>query len=92
MKTAGCFHLKKEDFLIAMMAGVPVVTMLIWGGKNVKNTANKSYNLNKVINVKFFDPIDVSALPRGRKGREQLENTVRGYLEPEIEKYLEQEK
>lgn len=82
---------KKGGFLIAMLAGVPVVTMLIWGGKNVKNNAEKKYSLNKVINVKFFDPIDVSQLPRGKKGREQLENSVRGYLETEIDKYLELE-
>lgn len=82
---------KKGGFLIAMLAGVPVVTMLIWGGKNIKNTAKKSYSVNKIINVKFFDPIDVALLPRGKRGREQLETEVRGYLESEIEKYLELE-
>lgn len=82
---------KKGGFLIAMLAGVPVVPMLIWGGKNIKNKKEFKLNPNNVINVKFFDPIDVSLLPRGKKGREELENSVRGALEPEVEKYLAQE-
>ncbi len=82
---------KKGGFLIAMLAGVPVVPMLIWGGKNIKNKNAFRLDPNKIINVKFFDPIDVSQLPRGKKGREELESRVRDLLESEVENYLKQE-
>jgi 1-acyl-sn-glycerol-3-phosphate acyltransferase len=82
---------KKGGFLIAMLAGVPVVPMLIWGGKNIKNKKEFKLNSNNTINIKFFDPIDVSLLPRGKKGREELENSVRDSLASEVEKYLAQE-
>ena len=82
---------KKGGFLIAMLAGVPVVPMLIWGGKNIKNKDEFKLSPNKIINVKFFDPIDVAQLPSGKKGREELENSVRGLLGSEIEKYFAQE-
>jgi len=82
---------KKGGFLIAMLAGVPVVPMLIWGGKNIKSKNKFKLNSNRVINVKIFDPIDVSLLPRGKKGREELENSVRDLLESEVDKYLAME-
>jgi len=82
---------KKGGFLIAMLAGVPVVPMLIWGGKNIKNKKEFKLSSNKTINIKFFDPIDVSLLPRGKKGREELEKSVRDSLASEVEKYLAQE-
>lgn len=82
---------KKGGFLIALLAGVPVVPMLIWGGKNIKSKTEFKINENKKIYVKFFDPIDVSILPRGRKGREELDNMVKDILGSEIEKQLELE-
>lgn len=83
---------KKGGFLIALLAGVPVVPMLIWGGKNIRSKKEFKINKGKTIHVKFFDPIDVGLLPRGKKGREQLENMVRDLLESEINRYLELEK
>ena len=83
---------KKGGFLIALLAGVPVVPMLIWGGKNIRSKTEFKINKNKTINVKIFDPIDVRKLPRGRRGREELENMVRDLLGSEIDKYLELEK
>ncbi len=82
---------KKGGFLIALLAGVPVVPMLIWGGKNIRSKTEFKININNKIYVKFFDPIDVGALPRGRKGREELENMVKDILETEIEKQLKLE-
>ena len=82
---------KKGGFLIAMLAGVPVVPMFMWGGKNIINK-NEFKLVPKTINVKIFDPIDVSLLPRGKKGREELENTVRDLFQVEVEKHLSEEK
>jgi len=82
---------KKGGFLIAMLAGVPVVPMLIWGGKNIKNKNEFKLVSNKIINIKFFNPIEVELLPRGKKGREELENSVRESLISEVEEYLAKE-
>ncbi|NIP31263.1 MAG: hypothetical protein GTO02_16365 [Candidatus Dadabacteria bacterium] len=76
---------KKGGFLISLLAGVPVVPMIIWGGKDIKTKkSGLRINTDKPIKIRIMPPIDVKSLPRGKKGREQLEHMVRDQMENEI--------
>jgi 1-acyl-sn-glycerol-3-phosphate acyltransferase len=71
---------KEGGFLIAMRAGVPVVVMVIMGGKNVM--PRDSFQINPTtMKVKIFPPIDVKNLPPGKEGREELSRIVREAME-----------
>jgi len=71
---------KKGGFVIALRAKVPVVTMVITGGIDIKS---KNSRLVKpgVMKIKFFEPIYVDKLEKGRAGREKLEKLVRDQME-----------
>jgi len=83
---------RKGGFLIAILAGVPVVPMVIWGGLNIRKKGQFKIESNKKMLVKILDPIDVSQLPKGRKGREELEYKVRNMMEEVIDEQRELEK
>ncbi len=82
---------KKGGFLIAMLSGVPVVPMVIWGGMNVAKKDRFKLESNKEMLVKILEPIEVDRLPGGRKGREELEQMVRTKMEEVINGQLELE-
>ncbi|MGI9554051.1 MAG: lysophospholipid acyltransferase family protein [Thermodesulfobacteriota bacterium] len=82
---------KKGGFLIALLAGVPVVPIVIWGGLNIRKKDQFKVESNKNMFIKILEPIDVSKLPRGRRGREELEHRVRSMMEEIINKQLELE-
>ena len=82
---------RKGGFLIALLAGVPVVPIVIWGGLNIRKKNEFKVQKNKEMLVKILDPIDVSKLPRGKRGREELEHRVRSMMEEVINKKLEEE-
>ena len=83
---------KKGGFLIALLSGVPVVPMVIWGGKNIQSKDKSKIEAGREMLVKFFEPIDVTKLPRGRRGREELENKVRSQMENLINEKLSLER
>lgn len=82
---------KKGGFLIAILAGVPVVPMVIWGGKNITRKGSYKIYPGKDILVKILKPIDVSSLPKGRKGREELEEKVRSAMKDVIDEQVKLE-
>ncbi|NIP37517.1 MAG: 1-acyl-sn-glycerol-3-phosphate acyltransferase [Candidatus Dadabacteria bacterium] len=67
---------KKGGFVIALQAKVPVVTMVITGGNDVYPKGSKQIKPG-VMKIKYFKPIYVDELGRGRQAREQLEKVVR---------------
>ena len=63
--------------------------MVIWGGKDIKTKeSGLKINTDKPIKVRILPSIDVKSLPKGKKGREELENMVRGQMESEISNIL----
>ena len=82
---------RKGGFLIALLSGVPVVPMVIWGGLNVRKKGQFKVERNKNMFVKILEPIDVGKLPRGKRGREELEERVKSMMEEIINEQLELE-
>ena len=62
--------------------------MVIWGGLNIRKKGQFKVESNKNMLVKILEPIDVTKLPKGRKGREELEQRVRETMEEVIERQL----
>lgn len=83
---------KKGGFLIASLAEVPVVPMVIWGGKNVRPKGSYDIKFGETILVKILPSIDVKTLPKGKRGREDLEQKVRSSMEEVMEEQLRREK
>ena len=71
---------KKGGFVIALRAKVPVVTMVITGGRDIKSK-NSWLVKPGVMKIKFLEPIYVDKLEKGRAGREKLEKLVRDQME-----------
>ncbi len=67
---------KKGGFVIALQAKVPVVTMVITGGNDVYPKGSRQIKPG-VMKIKYFEPIFVDQLGRGRQARERLEKVVR---------------
>ncbi len=82
---------KKGGFVVAMLAQVPVVPIVIWGGKNIRKKGTYELHPNKTITVHILEPVDVRKLPRGKEGREELEKIVRERMNKVIEKHLAEE-
>lgn len=78
-KDGNLLPFKKGGFVIALQAKVPVVTMVITGGNDVYPKGSKQIKPG-VMNIKYFEPIHVDELGRGRQAREQLEKVVRGQM------------
>lgn len=83
---------KKGGFLIAVLSGVPVVPMVIWGGMHIRKKGKFKMESDKTILVKVLKPINVSELPRGKQGREMLEEKVKTMMEDVIDQRLLSEK
>ena len=74
---------KKGGFVIALKAKVPVITMVITGGYNIKN--KKSYKINEgSMKVTLLEPIYVENFEQGRPGREKLELLIRKNMDQVI--------
>lgn len=77
---------KKGGFLIASLSRVPVVPMVLWGGKDIRRKNSWELNTGGTIRVSFLPPIDTGSLPPGRRGGDMLEAAVRERMLSEIEK------
>jgi 1-acyl-sn-glycerol-3-phosphate acyltransferase len=75
---------QKGGFFIAMLAGVPVVPMVITGGLAIMSKGSKIIKPG-VMKVRILPPIDASHLRPGREGREELMKTVRDQMERVLE-------
>ncbi len=71
---------QKGGFIIAMLAGVPVVPMVITGGLDIMSKGSRVLKPG-TMKVRILPPIYVDKLPPGRKGREELMNMVRTQME-----------
>ena len=71
---------KKGGFVVAMYAKVPVVPMVILGGKEVMPKGSMKVNPGSM-KMKILPPIDVKTLPSGREGREELMRLVREVMD-----------
>lgn len=71
---------KKGGFVVAMYAKVPVVPMVIIGGKEVMPKGSMKINPGSM-KIKILPPIEVKNLPSGREGREELMRIVREVME-----------
>jgi 1-acyl-sn-glycerol-3-phosphate acyltransferase len=71
---------QKGGFLIAVLARVPVVTMVITGGAELLSKGSRHPNAG-TMKIKILPPISVDDLPKGREGREELMQIVRGQME-----------
>lgn len=77
---------RKGAFLMASLSRVPVVPMVVWGGKDIRKKNSWEINTGRTIRISFLPPIDVRSLPPGRKGADLLESAVRERMVSEIEK------
>jgi len=71
---------QKGGFLIAVLARVPVVTMVITGGLKLLSKGSRHPNPG-TMKIKILPPISVDHLPKGREGREELMAIVREQME-----------
>lgn len=71
---------QKGGFLIAVLARVPVVTMVITGGAELLSKGSRHPNPG-IMKIKLLPPISVDDLPKGREGREKLMHIVREQME-----------
>lgn len=71
---------QKGGFLIAVLARVPVVTMVITGGAELLSKGSRHPNPG-IMKIKLLPPIPVDGLPKGREGREKLMHIVRRQME-----------
>lgn len=74
---------QKGGFLIAMLAGVPVVPMVITGGLDIMPKDSKVLRPG-MMRIRILPPIDVADLPQGREGREELMRIVRARMKEEL--------
>ncbi len=76
---------QKGGFLIAMLAGVPVVPMVITGGLDIMPKDSKVLKPG-TMKIRILPPIDVAGLPPGREGREELMRIVRTQMEEVLDR------
>jgi 1-acyl-sn-glycerol-3-phosphate acyltransferase len=76
---------QKGGFLIAMLAGVPVVPMVITGGLDIMPKDSKLLRPG-TMKIRILPPIDVAGLPPGREGREELMRIVRTQMEEVLDR------
>ena len=77
---------RKGGFFIASLSRVPVVPMVLWGGKDIRKKNSWELNTGRTIRISFLPPIDTESLPPGRRGGDLLETAVRERMVSEIEK------
>ncbi|MFI5322421.1 MAG: lysophospholipid acyltransferase family protein [Thermodesulfobacteriota bacterium] len=71
---------QKGGFFIAMLAGVPIVPMVITGGLAIMSKDSKVIRPG-IMKIRILPPIDAPHLPPGREGREALMKMVRDQME-----------
>jgi 1-acyl-sn-glycerol-3-phosphate acyltransferase len=71
---------QEGGFLIAMMAKVPVVTMVIQGGLERRSKVSRGI-VPGTMKITIFPQIDVTKLPKGKEGRQELIRIVRSQME-----------
>jgi putative phosphoserine phosphatase/1-acylglycerol-3-phosphate O-acyltransferase len=76
---------QKGGFFIAMLAGVPVVPMVITGGLDIMPRGSKVLRPG-TMKIRILPPIDVGSLPPGREGREELMRMVRSQMEEVLDR------
>jgi len=76
---------QEGGFLIAMMARVPVVTMVMRGGRERRSKVSRGI-VPGTMKVTIFPPIDVTKLPKGKEGREELIRIVKSQMEDVLNK------
>jgi len=76
---------QKGGFFIAMLAGVPVVPMVITGGLDIMPRGSKVLRPG-TMKIRILPPIDVRNLPSGRGGREELMRIVRSRMEEVLDR------
>ena len=76
---------QKGGFFIAMLAGVPVVPMVITGGLEIMSKNSRVLKPG-TMKIRILPPIYVDDLPQGREGRDELMRTVRGQMEEVLNK------
>jgi 1-acyl-sn-glycerol-3-phosphate acyltransferase len=76
---------QKGGFLIAMLAGVPVVPMVITGGLDIMPKDSKVLRPG-TMKIRILPPINVGDLPPGREGREELMRIVRTQMEEVLDR------
>lgn len=67
-------------FLIAMMSKAPVVTIVVEGGLERRSKVSRGV-VPGTMKMTIFPPIDVTKLPKGRAGREELIEIVKTQME-----------
>ncbi len=77
---------QKGGFFIALLARVPLVTMVITGGREIRSKGSRWINPTDM-SVKIFPPIKVDDLPPGRIGREELMSMVRSQMQGVLDEY-----
>lgn len=76
---------QKGGFFIAMLAGVPVVPMVITGGLSIMSRGSKVLRPG-TMKIRILPPIAVGHLPPGREGREELMRIVRAQMEEVLDR------
>lgn len=71
---------QKGGFFIAMLAKVPVVTMVITGGLERRSKVSRTV-VPGTMKITIFPPIDVKKLQKGREGRDELMRIVRSQMQ-----------
>ena len=77
---------KQGGFLMASLSRVPVVPMIILGGRDIRKKGSYELNTERDIVVRILPPIDTASFPKGKEGGEELEGVVREKMLCEIEK------
>ena len=81
---------QEGGFLIAMMAKVPVVTMVVQGGLERRSKVSRGLEPG-TMRITIFPPIDVTKLPKGKEGREELMRIVRSEMEKVLNNHTERQ-
>ena len=76
---------QEGGFLIAMMARVPVVSIIMQGGYERRSKTSRGI-VPGTMKVTIMPPIDVSDLPKGKEGRLELMRIVKSQMEGVLDK------
>ena len=82
-KEGSLLPFQKGGFLIAILARVPVVPMVITGGLDIMPKDTRMLRPG-TMKIRILPTINVTDLPSGREGREELMRIVRSQMEEEL--------
>ncbi|MGQ0793734.1 MAG: lysophospholipid acyltransferase family protein [Deltaproteobacteria bacterium] len=82
---------KKGGFLIASLAKVPIVPLMILGGRHIMPKGSLRIK-SGVMKVRVLPPVDVRDFSSGKEGREELIRAVREAMERALAEYEEGER